>query len=204
MTIVLKNPPKQESFKNLGLTWHTCKKSKAKCNCITTYWTMINRGLGPDQSRKIEGDILWWRLWQSLRWWIMMCNLYQHQPVVIWECSQKKLVFWKGNIRSEINGTTVIWLTYSSKALCCNNSNNQTGNSSVAPEAQHCTIRLHLIHLVKLQDLPIFRNHSMPLQICFHREYTELQTKIAPGKENISVTSRRHPQGTAVGVTLSS
>lgn len=145
---------------------------------------MINRGLGLDQSRKIEGDILWWRLWQSLRRWIMMCNLYQHQPVMIWECSQKTPVFWKGNIRSEINGTTMIWLTYRSKSLCSNNSNNQTGNSWAAREAQRCTIRLYLIGLVKLQDLPIFRNHPMPLQICFHREYTELQTKIASGKEN--------------------
>jgi len=95
----------------------------------------------------------------------------------------KKMIFCKGSIRSEINGTTMIWHTYSSNALCSNYSNSQTGNGGVAPEARRYT-RLHLLYLVKLQDFPNFRNHSMPLEICFHREYTELQTKIAPGKEN--------------------
>lgn len=57
-------------------------------------------------------------------------------------------------------------------------SNNQNGSSWVPPEAEHCTISPNVMHLVKLQDLPVLRNRATALQTCFHKDRQKEGTQI--------------------------
>lgn len=126
------------------------------------------QGLRADQSRKNQGDILWWRHWQSPRRWIMTCNFDLHQPAMVWECRGKNTWYIKKAI-SRAKLTALLWFhsLNSSKALHSNNSKNQTGSRWPAPEARHCTTGLHPRHQVKLQALPIFRNRPAPCLCTF-------------------------------------
>lgn len=82
---------KEKQWGNFKTLQEVKTESKAKCNCITTCWATINVGVMMDQSKE-QKVTLGGEDWQPLSRWITMSNFYQHQTVVMQECSPEEPV----------------------------------------------------------------------------------------------------------------